>query len=148
MIDAQKERAELFQKQQLWKANMVIKACNDPELTYKDCVMLLKDTIDTLEVLGPFDQATEHFVRLVHTYRTLCTAHALVNGEEARDHLQEVPVIWTYDQGNVIEETTLWIPLGVRPSAIDFELKVAGTLRLAKAGVDPKKAYTLEVVRA
>lgn len=148
MMDAQKERAEQFRKQQIWKAEMVIKAYNPDDFSYSDCVLMLKNSLEILESLPVFDPATEYFVRQVNHWRKLCTAIALIDGKEARDHLQEIPVIWSYDKGRVIEETTLWIPLGTRPIAIDAELKVAGSLRLAKAGIEYKVTATLEVVRA
>ena len=148
MPEAQRERAEQFRKQQVWKAEMVLKAHNTDGIDYDNAVLLLKDSLQTLEDLSAFDPAMEYFVRQVSHWRSMCTALALIDGKEAKDHLREVAVIWSYDEGRVIEETTLWIPLGTRPFAIDAELKVAASLRLAKAGIEHRIASTLEVVRA
>lgn len=148
MPEAQRERAEQFRKQQIWKAEMVLKAHNPDDFSYGDCVLMLNNSLRILEDLSPFDQAMEYFVRQVSHWRSLCTALALIDGKEAKDHLRELAVIWSYDEGRVIEETTLWIPLGTRPFAIDAELKIAASLRLAKAGIEHRIASTLEVVRA
>lgn len=149
-MSSQEERKALYKKQAVWKAELILKQENIKELSYQDCVLLLKDTIKILRSLCPTDIAWKNFHALVTTYRNLCQAHSIIHWSKGlgflTDHMVKYDVIWTYDKGNVFEETELYIPLGKREREVDLELRIAGTARLAMEGIHHSKTLDLEVV--
>lgn len=144
----QEQRAALWKKQERWKAELTLK--QHQELVYVDCVALLLESLDTRSALDVHDPAFETFTRAIHNYRSLCVAHAVLadHADTHKSHLVATKAIWSYNKGAVVEEVVLWIPFGTRPKDIDWELKIAGTLAMARAGMDPNWATTLEVVQA
>lgn len=150
-MNAQEERAALWKKQELWKAGMLIRHLGDRAMDYENAVMALKDVVNWATTLPAHDPAFEHFIIQMHDLRKLCHAHAILgqeqDGKVRVDHLQAIPVIWSYRRGEVTEETTLYIPLGVREDRVHTELKIAATTRLAKEGIPHFMVIDLEVER-
>lgn len=149
MSNACPERAAEWRKRELWKADLELRAYNKAGLTYQDAVGLLRDTLYQLEALPLFDVAHGTFVRLAEQYRHVCNALHVIGGYQQKDHLEAINVIWSYDNGKVVEEKVLWIPIGrTSERKRDMELKVAGTTELLRMGIHPQMTTTLEIVVA
>lgn len=145
----QQERADLWKKQTLWKADLLIRGRGEHAMDYENAVLSLKSVTDVFLTLPGHDVAFNHFARQVVEFSNLCTAHALLDQEKdgvvRLDHLVPVNVIWSYDKGNVLEETVLYVPYGTRESRMEWVLRLAGTTRLAREGVPAVLANTLEI---
>ncbi|MNG47041.1 hypothetical protein D3C79_49080 [compost metagenome] len=147
MIRTCPKRAAAWRERELWKADLELRAYNKPGFTYQDAVGLLRDTLQQLSYLPVHDVAHGTFVRLADQYRHVCNALYISGGYQQKDHLEAVDVIWSYDNGNVTEEKTLWIPCGIKMQhRRELELKAAGTTELLRMGIHPQMTTTLEIV--
>ena len=148
---AQEKRKKEWAYRKLWKANIRLKSTLHTSLPYDQSLLCLKDSVSWLEKLPVHDVAYERFVRQRDYYFRECEAHAtkalVEEGKVLQDHLVEHRVIWSYDQGKVTEETSLFVPLGTSEYGLAMALKVAGSERLYSEGVHPEIVTTLEVER-
>lgn len=147
-------RAELFKRQELWKANLMINGLGTKAMDYDNAVMCLKHLIPILEDTPPSDPAYQHFVKETCHFQKLAAAHATViannTGEVRTDHVKPLEVMWCYrtnDGTEVVEETVLYIPLASKSHNIDFDLSVAGSQRLILENLKPENLASLQVVK-
>lgn len=116
-----------------------------PTIPYEVAVYAIKDHLGHLKAdrfySTCFKDAAE---RAVNKYQEIASAHARLSCVPLRDHLEEVKVIWSYDNGKVMEETTLWAP--IKLTLTETDLRIAGTVRLLEEGVGMREIDSLEVV--
>lgn len=147
-------RAELLLRQDLWKAGLLIKGLGTKAMDYENAVMCLKQTASILESMSFEDPAYAHFSKEANHFQKLSAAHALLLAQDTDvvklDHVKPVEVMWCYrnnDNEDVVEETTLYIPLITRVFNIDFELSAAGSRRLIFENLKPENLASLQIVR-
>lgn len=147
MSYANATRAAEFREREHRKAELELRAYNKEGFCYQDANILLHDTLQTLSRLPPLDVAWKTFHELASKYRHICNALSVLGDHQRKDHLEKVEVIWSYAKGKVVEEKTLYIPVGKTRNR-DMELRIAGTAELLRAGVHHEHTLSLEVVVA
>lgn len=111
-MSSKEERIAEHRQRVLWKAGMVLRQYLVKEMSYEEAVLCLKDTYRIFSDLPATDQAFEYFNNQLHCWQNICNSLAVIEDKNARDHLEPLEVIWSYDSGKVLEQATLWVNLG------------------------------------
>lgn len=115
-----------------------------PDVPYEVAVQRIKEAVSCYSGVKINSDQLRLLDRRINRYQEIASAYARLSCVPLRDHLEEVKVIWSYDKGKVMEETTLWVP--IKLTLAETDLRVAGTVRLLEEGVGMREIDSLEVV--
>ena len=128
----------------IYKAEMLVKYKRNG-MTYDEVITIAKEAEKYLSSMRPDDPAYLHFIRERDDHYALAQAIDIVDKLDRKDHLIELNCVVMYGCGAYLEEETLYVLKGTRPSEYTAALSSEYSAALDEKGIPFNVRRDLEI---